>query len=121
MEQRFFEVPPSDPGASGYPVDKFWIPSFSFASEHRLLSLGLGDLGWTAGLKVLMARNLQTLSISPGLGERAGVTFEHSVGYADVAGAELSVEHLTQNTSIADQSEFKLGIELKYELSFMGR
>ena len=42
----------------------------------------------------------------------------YRITIADATGATFALEHIAQNSSVANQSEVKLSIEMKYELSF---
>jgi hypothetical protein len=99
-------------------LDKSWIPEVGFGSKNRVLSLGIGDLFVGGNLAFLVPRDVSGFSVFPGFKQVALAGFARPVGTMDTAAATVSLEHMTQNTSLEDRSSLAVGLSFSYGLTF---
>lgn len=131
--ERYFALIDSTNGNNKW--DKYWIPEFGFKTQTKLISLGIGDIWFLGGLNILAGRNSDNLFITPGLSQDLGFFFARNTGVADVMGARLNLEHLTQNSTFLGsetssgiksglgsgtaQAETRVTVALYYGVSFL--
>jgi hypothetical protein len=117
-QEQYFPHHSADP-AMPSTLDKLWIPEIGFGSKGRLISLGIGDIILGGNLALLVPRDTDGFSVYPGFKKMAMVAFARPVGKLDTVTAALSIEHIGQNTSLADRSAVTVGFALSYGLTFV--